>query len=99
MQKYAPMLLLVVSVAIVSAWTVSGQGVKPVQTWEYKALVYNVSGSSGTLYEDGKPVSGTPISRAPELGAQGWELITMTALQIGSVNPSPQYLYWFKRPR
>jgi hypothetical protein len=70
--------LVVVSLAVIllslAVWTRQGQGGPSVaQTWEYKTLVLTIEGQNTTLYEDGKqlPGSATPISRAPELGAQG----------------------------
>jgi len=74
------------------------------QAWEYKTLAFNVSsksfgvGVNTTLYEDGKeqPGSATPLTRANEIGAEGWELVSV------AVNPSPtttQLIYWFKRPK
>jgi hypothetical protein len=91
----------VVSLSGVAALTGQGQGAGAArQTWEYKTLVFNVQRGT-SLYEDGKQLSGseTPISRAPELGAQGWELVSVAALVVPTVPPTSQYVYWFKRPK
>lgn len=95
-------LAVVVAVLGVVALTGQGQGGSVArQTWEYKTWVFNVSGAKTTLYEDGRelPGSSTPVSRAPELGAQGWELVSVAAVQVGSSSPINQYVYWFKRPK
>jgi hypothetical protein len=91
----------VVSLSGVAALTGQGQGADAArQAWEYKTLVFNVQRGT-SLYEDGKQLSGseTPISRAPELGAQGWELVSVAALVVPTVPPTSQYVYWFKRPK
>jgi hypothetical protein len=62
------------------------------QAWEYKALVFVVQGSASTMYEDGKMVPGTPITRMPELGAQGWELVAIAA-------DNSTTAFWLKRPK
>ena len=62
------------------------------QAWEYKSLVFIVDASRTTLYEDAKPVPGTPVTRMPELGAQGWELFSVAA-------DNSNYIYWLKRPK
>ena len=50
------------------------------QAWEYKTLVFSIDGRKLTLHEDNVQLPGgaTPVSRAPELGAQGWELVSAT---------------------
>ena len=58
-------------------------------------MVY-VLGPRPTLFEDAKPIPGTPVARMPELGAQGWELISV------AVDPSPgnsTFVFWLKRPK
>ena len=62
------------------------------QAWEYKSLVLLIEGTRTTLYEDAKIVSGTPVTRMPELGAQGWELVSVAA-------DNSTYTYWLKRPK
>ena len=62
------------------------------QAWEYKSLVFVVDGSRTTLYEDAKMVPGTPVTRMPELGSQGWELVSVAA-------DNSTYAYWLKRPK
>lgn len=98
--------LVVVSLLVIflslAVWTKQGQGgASPAQTWEYKSWVFTIEGSRTTLYEDGRqlPGSATPVSKANELGAQGWELVSVAAVQVGSSNPTNQYVYWFKRPK
>ena len=62
------------------------------QAWEYKSLVLVIEASRTTLYEDAKVVPGTPVTRMPELGAQGWELVAVVA-------NNSNYAYWLKRPK
>lgn len=76
---------------------------------EYKTLVFTIGGQNTTLHEDGRQLSGsaTPVSRAPELGAQGWELVSVTSvwttsstgLTTGVTTGLLIYTYWFKRPK
>lgn len=83
------------------------------QVWEYKTFVYEIDGQRTVLYEDGKQVAGgvTPVSRAPEIGAQGWELVAITSMptsfleSVGGTGSKSifatklTYVYWFKRPK
>ena len=92
----------VVAFLCMTLWTVYAQGQRtnPArQVWEYKSLVYAIRGTLNTqLYEDGSPLSGsaTPVTRAPELGIQGWELVSVTGTESAA---GTTYVYWFKRPR
>lgn len=97
--------LSIILIALLCAvgWTAYAQGQRrngPLQVWEYKSLTFLIQSSElpirTTLYEDGKQTSGTPISRAPDLGSQGWELVSVAATE--SKNTST-FVYWFKRPR
>jgi hypothetical protein len=105
--KNKPYLLLaVIAFLCMALWTVYGQGQKsnPTrQAWEYKSLVLTIDGSKTSLYEDGKqlPGSPTPTSKAPELGAQGWELVSVagTAETFQTRGNVITYVYWFKRPK
>ena len=72
------------------------------QAWEYKSLIYTFQGSKTSFYEDGKQLSGsfTPVSRAPDLGADGWELVSVTGTMTYPESvPTATYVYWFKRPK
>ncbi|MGQ0543484.1 MAG: hypothetical protein ACT4O9_16835 [Blastocatellia bacterium] len=83
------------------------------QAWEYKTFIFEIDGQKTTLYEDGRqlPATATPVNRAPELGAQGWELVSITSMPtaflesvsaIGSKSifaTKLTYVYWFKRPK
>ena len=74
------------------------------QAWEYKSLVLIIqtraAGSQNTLYEDGKTVPGTPLTRIPELGAQVWELVSVAAtLSPSTTIDTSTYVYWLKRPK
>ena len=74
------------------------------QAWEYKSLVLviqvSAGGSQNTLYEDAKTVPGTPVTRMPELGAQGWELVSVAATSSpGNTTNSSTFVYWLKRPQ
>jgi uncharacterized membrane protein len=63
------------------------------QAWEYKSLVLIIQGAgSTTMYEDAKMVPGTPVTRMPELGAQGWELVAIAA-------DNSTTAFWLKRPK
>ncbi len=96
--------LVVVSIIVIffslAIWTEQGQGGPRVaQAWEYKTLVFVTSGLRRGLFEDGAQLAGsaTPISRAAELGAQGWELVSVTSTASGG--PTDTFVYWFKRPK
>lgn len=87
------------------------------QTWEYKQLQITrrvgSEKSTGLQYaespswtEDDKeiPAAVNMVSKAKELGDQGWELVSVTAIP-GIAAPSGSYagfadvvVYWFKRP-
>lgn len=73
------------------------------QSWEYKSLVLvtqvSAAGSKNTLYEDGKTVPGNPVTRMPELGAQGWELVSVAATLSPGNTDTSTYVYWLKRTR
>jgi len=85
----------------------------PRPAWEYKTLRLEVDGPNFALYEDGKltPGSMTPINRAPELGAEGWELVSVSPMPtafLESVSATGSkttfatkitYIFWFKRPK
>ena len=94
--------LVVIVLLCLVGWTGYGQGQRsnPArQAWEYKSLVYAIRGAANAvLYEEGKPPSGsaTPVTRAPELGDQGWELVSVAASESASTTT---YVYWFKRPK
>jgi hypothetical protein len=93
--------LVAIAFVGVVLWTVHAQGTRNNpgrQAWEYKSLVYTIGDVRPAFYEDGKqiPSSLTPISRAPELGAEGWELVSVTGTAFGQYQT---YVYWFKRPK
>jgi len=105
--KNKPYLLLAViaffSMALGAGYG-QGQRVNPArQAWEYKSLVLVIDGSRNSLYEDGKQLPGvvTPVSKAPELGAQGWELVSVagTTETFQTRGNVITYVYWFKRPK
>ena len=99
-------LLLAVLLCVVG-WNVQAQLQRSAparQSWEYKSLVLviqvSAAGSKNTLYEDAKAVSGTPVTRMPELGAQGWELVSVAAtLAPGTNTDTSTFVYWLKRPK
>lgn len=93
------LLLVIVLLAGLFVTGTRGQASRTMQTWEYKSLILGVEGQRVTLREDGEFVGGsvTPVTRAPELGAQGWELVSVTAAAYES-GPT-YYVYWFKRPK
>jgi hypothetical protein len=95
--RFSTLLMVTAALVVLFVWDAGGQGAKPVQMWDYKSLVMTVGPGPVALYEDGKPASGTPVSRIPELGQQGWELVTMTA--VAPAGGGLQYAYWFKRPK
>ena len=83
------------------------------QAWEYKTFIYEIEGQRTTLYEDSRqmPAGTTPVSRAPELGAQGWELVAIAIMPTSFLESMSGtgskstfatklvYIYWFKRPK
>jgi hypothetical protein len=94
--------LILVSMCLVG-WTGYAQGQKngaPRQAWEYKTMTFVIQAAlppRTTLIVDGKQVPGsTPVSIAPELGAQGWELVSIASTVNGDYTT---YIYWFKRPK
>jgi len=97
---------LVVILVSLAVWTKQGQGgAAGRQAWEYKTIVWVDEFTKSTLYEDGRQVPGTPVSRAPELGSQGWELVAVAAAPFASGSTGGggtafiRYSYWFKRPK
>ena len=106
MKKRLYLSLVIVAFMCLVGWTVQAQLQRsgPArQAWEYKSLVLVVqvsaAGSQNTLYEDGKTVSGTPVTRMPELGAQGWELVSVAATLSPGNTDTSTYVYWLKRPK
>lgn len=87
-------------------WTVNAQLQKTAvarQAWEYKNMVFIIdSFDRQTFYEDGRQLSGSPVplTRIPELGADGWELISVTSTSkpVGNGSSSSN-VYWLKRPK
>jgi hypothetical protein len=75
------------------------------QVWEYKSLVLVQTvgvGAQLAFYEGSKTIPGTPVSRIPELGAEGWELVSVTATLSPSRTNAAEtstYVYWLKRPK
>lgn len=74
------------------------------QAWEYKSLVFTIDGvGRESFFEDGSKVAGglVPIARIPELGNQGWELISVAATDrtTGTGASVLTYTYWLKRPK
>ena len=87
--------LLLAGLLCVVGWNVQAQLQRsgPArQAWEYKSLVFVIDAHRNTLYEDAKTIPGTPVTRMPELGAQGWELVSVAA-------DNSNYTYWLKRPK
>ena len=92
-----------------AGWTTHAQlekGTTPArQAWEYKSLVLVQTVGAGaqiTFYEGNKVVPGTPVTRVPELGAEGWELVSVAATispHRTSIADTYQYVYWLKRPK
>ncbi len=90
-----------VALFCLAAWTTHAQLQRSNaarQNWEYKLLVFSIDGPRTILYEDGKQLPGapTPITKSGELGAQGWELISVSAVSHGNYL---HYAYWFKRAK
>ena len=101
--------LLIGVLLCLAGWTAHAQlqrGGTARQSWEYKSLVLVVRESAGgsqtTLYEGNKMIPGTPLTRIPELGAEGWELVSVTATLSSSrtsISDTSTFVYWLKRPR
>jgi hypothetical protein len=110
MKKRTVVLLVACGVLLVlsslAAATVQQKSSTQRQGWEYKTLVYTIDANGiGSLIEDGKPASGSPVSKAPQLGAEGWELTGFTSVPnihtdtvVNRISSSPTFVYWFKRP-
>lgn len=104
-RRFIPLVVasLVVILMSLAVWTKQGHGAAAVrQAWEYKLLVYVDQFTKSTMLEDGRQVPGQPVSRVPELGSQGWELVTVAAVAFTSSQGGSQffrYSYWFKRPK
>jgi hypothetical protein len=81
------------SLALVG-WSGYGQGSKR-QAWEYKSFALLIRASGSVLYENGKAVPGKAdtLEKAQELGAQGWELMSVTSIGDSVIH------YWFKRAK
>lgn len=93
--------LLVAVLLCLAGWTAHAQlqrGGPARQAWEYKTWVLQIRAGGTTLYEDGNqlPRQASPLTRAPELGAQGWELVSVTCYGGQTTDTC---VYWFKRPR
>jgi hypothetical protein len=100
--------LLVAVLLCLAGWTAHAQLQRSSparQSWEYKSLVLVQTvgvGSKLTLYEGDRVIPGTPLTRIPELGAEGWELVSVAATLSASRTSSSDtstYVYWLKRPR
>jgi hypothetical protein len=95
-------------VVAVLAWsTVSAQQRSaPRQGWEYKSMVYTIAANGvGSLVEEGKPSSSSPTARAPQIGAEGWEMTGFSSVPnivtndvTGRITSTMVFVYWFKRP-
>jgi hypothetical protein len=90
-------------------WTARAQaprGSAPRTTWDYKLILYNsayhLAGSDfpAEMFEDGKalpqPVPGG-LKKLKELGADGWELVTVKIEPLTGTNVA-QFKYYLKRP-
>ncbi len=85
-------LVLVVALLGVVVWTTQGQGASaPRQNWDVKFLV---ALSPTRVLEDGQELPGSPqlLSKANDLSAQGWELVSVAWHGSG-------YALWFTRPK
>lgn len=100
--------LLVGVLLCLTGWTAHAQlqrGGTARQSWDYKSLVLVQTvgaGSQLTFYEGNKAIPGTPLTRIPELGAEGWELVSVTATLSSSrtsISDTSTFVYWLKRPR
>lgn len=98
--------ILVVGLLGSVSWTTNAQlqkGGAARQAWEYKNMVFFIDPfDRQTFYEDGRqlPGSAVPLTRIPEVGAEGWELISVTATikPVGD-RSSVTNVYWLKRPK
>lgn len=90
-----------IAVLCLAGWTVHAQLQKSGsarQAWEYKNIVFIYdSFDRQTMYEDGRQIQGVPLKKMPELGAEGWELVSVTSTSsAGSMSTN---VYWLKRPK
>jgi hypothetical protein len=94
--------LIALGSASMIGWAVHAQSQRSVparQAWEYKSLVFIIEGSKDGNVRGG---SATPVARAPELGDQGWELVSVAGTSESSEvrrTTTTTYAYWFKRPK
>lgn len=119
---YLPVIAL--ALLLFTVWNVYGKQnhvVSPaIQAWEYKSIVIVRPAKSNNDWSDWAEVTGEQVKTLPlpvmvpkkakELGEQGWELISATAVSNnagGSGNAgyndlagfTSQIIYWFKRPK
>src|SRR5437773_493973 len=96
----------VIALFCLAGWTARAQlqrNSSARQTWEYKSitLTRTIIKPDFSWAEDGKELSGSAnmSSKARELGAEGWELVTITpvASQTGEgyTGFTNNLLYWF----
>ena len=112
---YLPLIIGIITLSTV--WVVYGKQQKAAvanQAWEYKTIVIVRSAQSNSNWSDWAEVSGDVIKslslpvavpkKANELGEQGWELVSITAVSNNAGGTdlagfTSQISYWFKRPK
>lgn len=73
--------------------------------WVIFKLIYirDFADPSGKSYEDGRQLAGAVnmVTKAKELGDQGWELVSGMPLSTSSNHHglTTDLAYWFKRPK
>jgi hypothetical protein len=114
-KKFYLPFIIAISV-VLSFFAVYGRQQKsssPMQTWEYKAIIIgrsatNLADFSTWAEATGATVKELPLpvsmpTKAQELGAQGWELVSVAPVSShvanGTAGFTDQIIYWFKRTK
>lgn len=102
-RTYIPTTLIVmVCVFLLSGYAQTRPQQTRQQAWEYKVLSYIRTNQGSVLSEDGKtmPVPASMLPHLNELGAQGWEMVTVMQVNdiYGAVDATYRN-YYFKRSK
>jgi hypothetical protein len=114
---------LIIAALVFIVWKVNGEDRKNTpgpQTWEYKTIVIVRPAKSNAEWSDWGEISGETVKALPppvsvskkmkELGEEGWELVSVTAISNNSGGSgtsgyadlagfTSQLNYWFKRSK
>ena len=112
---YLPLIIAItVALSFLAVYGRQQKNSSAVQAWEYKSLIIargaTTSNAQFSVWVEatGEIVKELPLpvsmpSKAQELGAQGWELISVTPVSnhvtTGTAGFTSQIIYWFKRAK